>query len=239
VTTAAGILIKTMAIPVDFRAFPARAAAAEAAAGVMENSIRAKLASGDSCSIVVSGGSTPGPCFDKLAGIPLDWSRVTVIPSDERWVPADHPESNRNRLLQNKASTAQILPLFRDGVEPHEAPELIQHDLAKLEAPVACALLGMGEDGHFASLFPDFDQLEEALDPHNKMSCLLVKTTASPHIRISLSLSALLRAEHTVLLIFGDAKRRVVDAATGGDTAYPVERLIRYVSKPLTVIWAP
>jgi hypothetical protein len=124
VTTAAGILIKTMATPIDFSEFPTRVAAADAAAGLMAN--------------------------DKLAGIPLDWSRVTVIPSDERWVPADHPESNerlvRNRLLQNKASTAQILPLFREGVEPNEAPALIQHDLVNLEAPVACALLGMGED---------------------------------------------------------------------------------------------
>jgi len=117
----------------------------------MANTMRSCLEAQQRCSIVVGGGSTPGPCFDLLSGKPLDWSRVTVIPSDERWVPSDHPDSNerliRERLLVNKAASGQVLPFYRKDVEPHAAVPLIERDLAVLATPVSCALLGMGSVG--------------------------------------------------------------------------------------------
>jgi len=223
--------------------FPDRAAASEAAAGLVADSIRAGLDECEHCSIVVSGGSTPGPCFDALSGMPLAWSRVTVIPSDERWVPPDHPDSNerliRSRLLVNKASAGRFLPLYREGVDTVNAVPEIDQDLAALDAPLRCALLGMGEDGHFASLFPDFDGLERGLNPDGEASSMMVRTAGSPHVRISLSLSFLLQAEAVLLLMFGDAKRRVLKAAAAGNANYPVTRLIRHGNRHLTVAWAP
>jgi len=231
--------------PIEFRSFGNRPDASAAAAELLAGLVKTALASASTAkaSLVVSGGSTPGPCFELLSAEPLDWSRVTVLPSDERWVAADNPDSNerliKNRLLKGRAAGGKVLPFFRAGIEAVEAPPLIEKDLALLAQPFSASLLGMGEDGHFASLFPDFDGLGPALDPHGKAACVMVQTAGSPHLRISLTLSALLNSVHTVLLIFGEAKRAVFETAMAGGSAYPIESLLQKTRHPLTVIWAP
>ena len=230
---------------IEFRVFEDRPTASAAAASLLASLVRDALGSGPraEASLVVSGGSTPGPCFDLLSDESLDWSRVTVIPSDERWVPATDPDSNerliRTRLLIEKAETGKVLSFFRAGFDAAQTPLQIEQDLAALTQPFSATLLGMGEDGHFASLFPDFDGLQRALDPHGKNTCIMVQTAGSPHLRISLTLSALLNSVHTVLLIFGEAKRAVFDSAKAGGSTYPIEALLRQTRTPLTVIWAP
>lgn len=193
-------------------------------------------------SMVVSGGSTPGPCFERLSQTSLDWGRVSVVPSDERWVPASDPDSNegliRRQLLQNHAGQAKLLPFFRSGMTAEQAPQAIEQGLQVTPQPFGVSLLGMGEDGHFASLFPDYVGLSQALDPANRARCIMVQTAGSPHRRISLTLSALLYSSTIVLLIFGEAKRRVFEAANAGDSGYPVESLLRHASCPLRVVWA-
>lgn len=230
---------------IEFRAFETREAASNAAADLLAGLLRRTLdtAADARASLVVSGGSTPGPCFDRLSGEALDWSRVTVIPSDERWVEATDPASNegliRSRLLKGRAGSGKTLSFFRAGLDAHQAPASIAQDLALLNPVFSAVLLGMGEDGHFASLFPDFEGLKQALDPHAEIDCMLVKTAGSPYLRISLTLSALLRSAQIVLLIFGDAKRGVFESAMRGGSAFPVEALLRETHIPLTVIWAP
>ena len=230
---------------VELLTFESRNAASAAAAGLLAELVRGALGAGPGAraSLVVSGGSTPGPCFELLSREALDWPRVTVVPSDERWVLADHPDSNerliRSRLLTGRAEAGRMLPFYRAGVEAAGALPLIEQDLSRLQQPFCATLLGMGEDGHFASLFPDFDGLQTALDPAAKNACTLVRTAGSPHLRISLTLSALLNTRHTVLLIFGEAKRAVYEAALAGGSAYPAEALLRHARAPLTVIWAP
>ena len=230
---------------IELQTFANRSAATAAAANLLARLVSDALATGPraDASLVVSGGSTPGPCFGLLSVEPLDWSRVTVLPSDERWVPPDDPDSNegliRTRLLRGRAETGKVLPFFRAGIEAIQAPRIIEQGLARLAQPFSASLLGMGQDGHFASLFPDFDRLAEALDPNNPAACMLVKTAGSPHLRISLTLSALLNSVHTVLLIFGEAKRVVFESAKTGGSSYPIEVLLRQTRQPLTVIWAP
>ena len=231
--------------PIEFRAFESRPAASAAAAEMLASLIGEALATDQAAeaSLVVSGGSTPGPCFDLLSEETLDWSRVTVLPSDERWVPADDADSNerliKSRLLRGPADQGKVLSFFRAGLDASQAPRLIEKDLADLAQPFSAVLLGMGEDGHFASLFPDFDGLQKALDPREKAACIMVQTAGSPHLRISLTLSALINCMHTVLLIFGEAKRNVFETAGAGGSAYPIEALLHETRKPLTVIWAP
>jgi 6-phosphogluconolactonase len=234
-----------MPVPVDFQVFESRQAASIAAADLLAGLVRSSLASDPQAqaSLVVSGGSTPGPCFEQLSGESLDWPRVTVIPSDERWVPADDPNSNerliKTRLLQGRAAAGRVLPFFREGVDATQAPGLIEQDLESLGQPFSASLLGMGEDGHFASLFPDFKNLQNTLEPQGAAQCIMVQTAGSPHLRISLTLSALLDSAHIVLLIFGEAKRAVFESARAGGSAYPIQALLNHVRSPLTVIWAP
>jgi 6-phosphogluconolactonase len=232
-----------VSFPLNLLEFPDRPAASEAAAGLVEEALRACLVQQTFCSLVVSGGSTPEPCFELLSRKTLDWDRVTVTPSDERWVPASHPDSNerlvREHLLIRQAANGRFLPLFRENLAPGDAVEAVGKDLKALVRPFACTLLGMGEDGHFASLFPDFDGLETALEPDQPRACVAVKTAGSPHLRMSLSLATLLDSRTTILLIFGAAKRRVLEAAAEGESAYPVSRLIQHQTRPLTVVWAP
>ncbi len=234
-----------MAGPIEFRSFGNRQAAASAAARVLADLLRDALGTAPhaQAALVVSGGSTPGPCFDRLSGEPLDWSRVTVVPSDERWVPVTSPDSNerliRTRLLTDRAATARVLPFFRAGIDAALAPAQIERDLAALKKTFSGSLLGMGEDGHFASLFPDFAGLQKALDPDNRAACTIVQTAGSPHLRISLTLSALLNSVHTVLLISGEAKRRVFETALTDGSAYPIAALLTQTRTPLTAMWAP
>mgnify|MGYP001823629503 CR=1 FL=1 len=229
---------------VEFKTFENRLAASHAAAALLARQLKGTLDEDPltNASLVVSGGSTPGPCFARLSNKPLDWSRVTVVPSDERWVPAGDPDSNeglvRRQLLRGPARQAQLLSFFREGIEAEQAPRVIEQDLETVPRPFIASLLGMGEDGHFASLFPDFAGLPEALDPGGVAKCVMVQTVGSPHRRISLTLSALLESSAIVLLIFGETKRRVFEAASAGGTGYPVESLLRHAGCPVRVMWA-
>lgn len=229
----------------DIRKFEHRQEASRAAAALLADMLGERLeeSSNSRATLVVSGGSTPGPCFDYLSNEDLDWQRVTVIPSDERWVPADHPDSNerlvRSRLIRDRADSAGFLSFYREGLTAEQAPEHVERDLRALAQTFSAALLGMGEDGHFASLFPDFEALEEALEPRGERHCILVKTAGSPYLRISLTLSALLGSKRCILLIFGGEKLRVLEAAQRGDSDYPIESMLKNSRGDLTVIWAP
>jgi 6-phosphogluconolactonase len=232
-------------MPVDLllNEYPDRQSASDAASALLAKSQRGALNRAGETGLVVSGGSTPQQCFKSLAEETLDWSRVTIVPSDERWVEPGDESSNerliRTQLMQGPAATARLLTFFRQGLDAAQAPAVIGPELERLARPFACSLLGMGEDGHFASLFPDFDGLDEALDIDGAAHCTMVQTAGSPYLRISLTLTALLDSSAIVLLFFGDAKRRVFEAALGGDTAYPVQALLSQDSVPVTAIWAP
>jgi len=190
---------------------------------------------------VVSGGTSPGVCFELLSEIALDWPQITIVPSDERWVPADDPASNegliRRQLLQNAAAGAHLIPLFRSGLQPDDALPVIERNLRSIGQPFSAVLLGMGADGHFASLFPDFDGLRRALDPASPELCTLVQTAASPFLRVSLTLRALLDTSLVVLLFFGVDKRAVFEQARAG-ADYPVSALLTQSSVPVTVFWS-
>lgn len=114
-------------------------------------------------SLAVPGGTTPGPVFDRLSDIDLDWSHVTVTLTDERWVPATDPASNehlvRQRLMKNKAGVARLIGLHSAAATPIAGIADISARLEALPLPFDAVLLGMGGDGHFASLFPGMPAL--------------------------------------------------------------------------------
>lgn len=221
--------------------FETRLEASEAAAERIAALLANRLDNQNKAAIVVSGGTTPGQCLSALSRTPLDWSRVQVVLSDERWVPADHKDSNeklvRETLLVEEASEADLLSVFAGDMSPDERCDALQDPLPEL--PFACSLIGMGADGHFASLFPDAQQLDQGLDVESGRLYIPVTTAASPHPRISMTLAGISRSDEIVLLFFGEEKLAVYRQALESTNGFPVSRLLRQKRAPVCVFWAP
>lgn len=221
--------------------FDTRLEASTAAAERMAELLAKRLDNQSQASIIVSGGTSPRDCMAALAETPLDWQRVQIALSDERWVPPDHEDSNeklvRESLLVENASSAQLLAVFADGVSPEERCEILQNPLPVL--PFACSLIGIGTDGHFASLFPDAEQLALGLDVECGRLYIPVTTAASPHVRISMTLAGISRSDEIVLLFFGDEKLDVYKQAIASSNGYPLSRLLRQKRAPVRLFWAP
>ncbi|MEJ5217199.1 6-phosphogluconolactonase [Cognatishimia sp. D5M38] len=194
------------------------------------------LHNADRAMLAVPGGTTPGPIFDDLCAADLDWSRVDVVLTDERWVPGDHPRSNtrlvRERLLVNRAASARMVPLYAETPEPEESlaglMEAIEADL-----PIAVAVLGMGADMHTASLFPDSPYIAAALDAHAPI-LLPVRPESQPEARITLSARALNGALAKHVVFKGQDK---MDALQKARTLPHVEAPIAAVLDGATVHW--
>ncbi|MBW3618142.1 MAG: 6-phosphogluconolactonase, partial [Proteobacteria bacterium] len=167
-------------------------AAAEALGGALEHALRER----GSASLALAGGGTPADIYRRLSHRELDWPRVSVTPTDERWVEADSPESNarlvRETLLQGRAASARLLPLKEEGrPTPEAAAQGAEAALAAVW-PLDAVLLGMGGDGHFASLFPGSASLPAGLDPCGDRRVISVPagTPAPTQPRLSLTLAA-------------------------------------------------
>lgn len=209
----------------------------------MSTALKRQIDSRDSAYMVVSGGTTPAACFSRLASAGINWARVRLFLSDERWVPPEHDDSNEKLVidsLQSAAAKAASLYRVYSEVTPIERRcQEIEQDLRQLPFPFACVLLGMGVDGHFASLFPDDDAHSSGLEPDGEQLCKPVFTAASPHPRVSLTLSALCRSEEILLLMFGEEKWRTLENAKRTHEVYPVSRLLSQTRTPVHVFWAP
>ena len=223
--------------------FETREEASVAAASAIEAALASRLQQQSEASLVVSGGTSPVLCLTELAAMPVEWQRVHVLLSDERWVPSNSDDSNekliRESLLQGDAAEASFLPFYDGSVTVEQRCDAIEETIRTLPFPFACSLIGMGEDGHFASLFPDAENLKQGLDTDGRQLCLPVNTAASPHPRISLTLAALSRSDTVVLLFFGAAKRDVYERAKADSNGYPVSRLLLQKRAPVHVYWAP
>jgi len=221
--------------------FDTREAASAAIAARMAGLVSAQLAREGAAHLVVGGGTTPGRCFDLLSEYELDWDKVQVALSDERWVPNDHDDSNerlvRESLLKDAASAGHILSIYKQGLSADKRSEELQS--RKPKNGFACSMVGMGTDGHFASLFPDADCLSEGLQLNNSRFYMSVRTSASPHPRISMTLSALLASDEILLFFFGEEKLAVYDNAHTVDKTYPITALLEQDKTPVSLYWAP
>lgn len=223
--------------------FKSREEASAVAASEIALRLSGRLNQQAAASLVVSGGTTPAQCFDDLSEMPLDWQRVHVLLSDERWVSPDDDASNeklvRETLLQKHAAEAKFLPVYSSTSSIDNRCNEIDKQIRVGPFPFACALLGMGEDGHFASLFPDLEGLDDALAVDDERLVIPVSTAASPHPRVSLTLAALARSDAIVLLMFGDRKREVYEQAKEKGSSLPVARLLKQKKAPVSIYWAP
>lgn len=191
-------------------------------------------------SLAVPGGTTPGPVFDRLSGIDLDWSHVTVTLTDERWVPATDPASNehlvRQRLMKNKAGVARLIGLHSAAAIPTAGIADISARLEALPLPFDAVLLGMGGDGHFASLFPGMPALAEGLALDRNTRCVASDTPINGQPRISLTLPLLLQTRMLLLAVRGGDKLAVIERAKSTPPAdLPIAALLKQERVPVEI----
>lgn len=216
----------------------------QAIAAHIAAALRSAIAARGQASLAVSGGKSPIPMFEALREQDLDWAKVSVILVDERVVPRDHADSNSaliaRHLLQGAAAATRFTPFFRElppvlTVQVLDA--LASHAnerIASLPWPLDVAVLGMGEDAHTASLFPDAPGVAQALQSSERLAWVAPST--APHARLTLTLPSLLAARELVLCIGGENKLAVYRrAAQKADEALPISLVINQTQTPLSV----
>ena len=213
---------------------------------ILEN-INSSLKNLPVTSVLLSGGSTPKPVYDLLGQMPLPWDRIQVSLTDERCVVDGHPDSNAvmiwQHLLKNHPETAWF-SLWQNGlVHGAEATNKAASDrVLGLDQHFGLVLLGMGEDGHFASLFPNCPESDQGLllgDQAPKTPLVCTHAPVDPKQRISWSLEALLKTDHLVLAITGEKKRQIlIDAIEGRANHLPISKLVQQTQTPLSVFWS-
>jgi 6-phosphogluconolactonase len=206
--------------------------------------------------LCVSGGKSPIPLFEALSKFPISWQHVTITLVDERCVPASHPDSNaalvQRHLLTNCAAAARFLPW-----PPQALPESLastpnkpwaeqagerQQWAESVEAalrplwPADVVVLGMGMDGHTASLFSQAQGVDQALNAGGHSLCAALRPPHAPHDRLTLTLSALLSSRHVALQISGAAKSHIYQLAREkAARGRPVSLLLSQARSPVSV----
>lgn len=207
--------------------------------------LKAAIDDRGTASLVVSGGRSPVQLFERLRTQALDWSRVSVTLADERWVDAADPASNerlvRDVLLKDAAAAARFTGLKNAAATPDLGADAAWQSLAGIPRPFDIVVLGMGDDGHTASLFPASANLARALDESAAQGFIGMQSPTAPEARLSLNLAALLDSRHIVILITGEAKWLTYSAAcrSGAVERMPVRAVLRQRRTPVDVIWSP
>ena len=207
------------------------------------DTLKQAIAEKDQATLVVSGGSTPLPLFKSLCQRDLDWSKVVITLADERWVDAQHSASNeklvRENLLQQNAANATFISLTTNDELAADAVEEITSRFASVSQPFDVLILGMGEDGHTASLFPCSEQIEAGLDTNSSAMFIATQPTTAPHQRMSLTLKALISSANIYLHLTGEKKKNVLEDALANYTE--IQKPIKAVCDRADVqlMWAP
>jgi 6-phosphogluconolactonase len=229
----------------NLRKFGSLDAASAVLAAQVTGALRLAVAERACASLVVPGGRTPAGLFRALRGAALEWERVRVTLTDERWVPDDHPASNaalvRRELLADAAAAAVFVPLYNGAASAAEGAASSWRAVASAGLPFDAVVLGMGEDGHFASLFPASPGISQSLDPTAVPGCVAMHAPVMPTERLSLNLSALAGARQLNLLVTGADKLALLEraAAMPRGSELPVAALLALRDPEVEVFWAP
>ena len=218
---------------------------AAAVAGDVQFIIESAIDARGAAVVALAGGKTPLPIYEKLAQAKIDWKRVTIVPGDDRLVPLGDPLSNVTaigKIFIPKG--ARVIPLISATVADYKAAgRAADAILQDLHWPLDLCLLGVGGDGHCASIFPgpDFD---EALNGPRERRALGVMPDPlppeAPVARVTLSRAAIVSARALMIAVTGQAKRDVLEAAIeqGASSSYPVGRVLADVELPVDIHWA-
>ena len=226
------------------RDFANSAELASALAEDVAGRLRAAIDSRGQALLALSGGTTPLKFMQALSARQLEWPRVVVTLCDERWVPPQHARSNarlvREALLQGAASAARFVPLYVDAPAPESGLAQVDARIAALPLPIDVAVRGLGLDGHTASLFPDGDRIDAALDARGAAPVLPMRSVSAGEPRITLTLPVLAAARAMYLQIEGPEKKQVfarIVSDEGASPRNPLRALMQQAGAPLVVYW--
>lgn len=216
----------------------------QAIAGDIQAALAADLAAHGRARALLSGGTTPAPAYARLAEAPLEWNSVTFGLVDDRFVPADHAASNTRLIRENlldRADGATFEPLVQEGLSAAESVAAANRTAAGAQPPCV-AVLGMGNDGHTASLFPGSVDLDAALA--SEADYAVLDATGCPvaaewTTRLTLTRAGLARCARLLLLLRGQTKREVLEAALAGEDVreMPIRAVLGLTASPLRVHW--
>jgi 6-phosphogluconolactonase len=194
-------------------------------------------------SLVVSGGRTPADLFKALSKAHLEWDKIDISLADERWVDNSDDASNekmlRAKLLINNAANANFVALKTQHGDAEDAVLTCTDNLQQMRTPFDVLILGMGEDGHTASLFPCSEQIAQGLDLESGNTFIAVQPTTAPNQRMSLTLPAILNSNQIFLHLTGESKKDVLNTVLSDDDALvmPIRAVIN--NADVELLWAP
>ena len=216
---------------------------ADAVAGDIGFIVESALDARGACLLAVPGGRTPRPIYDKLAAAKLDWRKVTIIPTDDRLVPMQDERSNVRAIAQAFLPTgARVIPVATEIADYKLAGNSADARLQDLPWPPDLAWLGMGEDGHTASIFAGPD-LQDALDAPKARRAVGVMPDPmpadAPVPRVTLTRAAILSARTLLITITGDKKRQLLEGAIadGQSSKLPIGRVLAEAEQPIDIHW--
>lgn len=225
--------------------FPDATALVHALAGEIKVDLEEAVAARGLASLIVSGGRSPRSLFAELAREKLDWPQVWVTLADERWVDTAHHDSNerlvRDNLLVEGAAAARFVGLKNASATAADGVDWAWRALGRISRPYDVVILGMGDDGHTASLFPSSPRIEAAMDEFAAPGCVAMRAPVAPEERISLNLAALLESRRIILMMRGAEKWQKYREALGKGpvSALPIRGVLHQQRVPVDVFWSP
>ena len=210
----------------------------------IERILKQSLQDNFQTSLVMSGGSTPKGLFQLLSNTKIDWSKILITMADDRWVDVSHKDSNerlvKDLMLRNHAKNAKFVSLKSACTSASDGAMELEYSFPKISS-FSLVILGMGADGHTASLFPNTESLRQGIDLNCSQQFIASMPNDAPHMRISMTASRLLAADEIIIHITGDKKRKVLDKAFSGTDAaeIPVRIILNQTKVPVTVFWSP
>jgi 6-phosphogluconolactonase len=231
--------------PVNIHTFESADKLAENLADEIADSLATAIKERGKACMVVSGGSTPKLLFHRLSLKKIDWQKITITLADERWVSTTDNSSNellvRSQLLQNHANCAHFIGLKNNAPTAVDGEQACHYTVGMIPRPFDVVILGMGNDGHTASFFPEAEELNKALDMQSGRHCIAITPPDAPHKRLTLTLPTLIDSREIILHITGDCKKKILDKVLteGPSNNMPINWILKQQQTPVQIFWAP
>ena len=228
----------------DFKKFTSSEILATNIAIDISSILQDKIVKNGFATLLVSGGETPKLFFQKLSQIDIPWDKIIIGLVDERWIDSNLLDSNeylvKKNLAINFAKNAKFIPLYNAEVSIDSAETFCSKIYYKNFKEIDVLILGMGQDGHTASLFPNNEKLSIAFDLTNQNFCISIFPESAKYQRISLTLKKILEAQNVFLHFEGVEKLQVFNTLikTNDIYRYPISNILNKSKKNIKIYYS-